>query len=301
MVQNYNNLKKTVIEKYPEEELSDSFSLCDSIITHLVEGDLDLEFFFTHENMKEDDKKAIALTKKYQKLCFYDGDFNNWSDSVEGPFQLSDEVTTTRILDNYQFLLGLSKTGGEAVLEQIEKFQEHEGYADSSVIDYLRSTFGNDSLLVATLTHMSNPDAMYQLFTDDQKAELLKFPEGTLYYYGEGGIRFTHPLVLSTEIYQRMEGQQVDLTAVDSVSSVAAELTEYFHSDVDFSSVVMDMSTDYQRAVHKMIGVPTTDMIHAIKDMQGEIPKTSWLVDDSSLGEMFETPFQPTTDSSRKK
>lgn len=294
-IESYKQLKKIVTEKYQEEELTDTFSICDSIISHLSSGDLDDVFF------SQEDEDIVSLVKRYQHLCFYDGDANNWLDSVEGPYQKDEVSATIRILEDYQFLAGLAKVGGEPVLTQLSSFQECEGYADSSVIDYLRTTFGNDVLLTNLLTHMCKPEALYQIFTDEQKASLLKFPEGTLYYYGEGGVHFTHPLVLSTEIYRRMEGQVLPIAEGDSVDTVAMELTHYFHKNEDFSSVVMDMANDYQRAVCNIVGAPTTDMITLMKDMHQEAPKTSWLVEDSPLGEMFETPFHPIAKDVRKK
>lgn len=294
-IESYKQLKKIVTEKYQEEELTDTFSICDSILIHLSRGDLDDAFF------AQEDENVISLVKKYQHLCFYDGDVDNWLDSVEGPYRKDEVAATVRILDNYRFLTELAKEGGEPILAQISSFQDCEGYADSSVVDYLRSTFGNDMLLKSLLTHMCKPEALYQIFTDEQKASLLKAPEGTLYYYGEGGIRFTHPLVLSTEIYRRIEGQEVVSLESDSMDDIAMELTQYFHREGEFSSVAMDMANDYQRAIHKMVGAPTTDMINLMKDMQGEVPKTSWLVDESPLGEIFETPFHPVAKDVRKK
>ena len=76
-----------------------SFSVCDEMISHLVAGELDEFFFFFYENYKE----IATIAHKYQDLCFYDGDSDNWADSVEGPFRMSDELMTMRIFDNFSF------------------------------------------------------------------------------------------------------------------------------------------------------------------------------------------------------
>lgn len=264
-----------------------SFSVCDEMISHLVAGELDEFLFGTHENYKE----VAAIAHKYQDLCFYDGDSDNWADSVEGPFRMSDELMTMRIFDNFSFLMSISNILGEDTLKELRKLKDMEGYQDSSVIDYLRSTFGNDNLLINSLMTMYGKDSTFSIFTDNQKGCLLTYPEGTLYYYGDGGYKFTNPILLSLEIYSRMHSNSENVT--DDVSSMVAEMESFFQKDVDFSQVVSDMSLNYHESIRKITGGKPKDVLELFRDMSGSIPNASWNIDSNPLVQMLETPYHP--------
>mgnify|MGYP005820816051 FL=1 len=68
-----------------DSNTSRSFAICDSMISHLVEGDLDevLPSPSLYSLSEEEKKQVLRLAHQYQGLCFYDGDASNWGDSVE--------------------------------------------------------------------------------------------------------------------------------------------------------------------------------------------------------------------------
>lgn len=280
------------------------FAVCDSMVSHLVDGDLDE--VLPSESLRSlsdfERKEVLSLAHQYQGLCFYDGDASNWLDSIESSSQISDEVSTFRVFQNFDFLIQLAKDGGKPLLEQLSKFQECDGFDETSVIEYLRRTFGNDSLLENTLLLMSDNDSMYSIFTAQQKADLLTYPEGTVYFYGEDGPRFTHPLLLSMEIYNRMnrEPLHVSSQSVDEVNKIALELKEYFQEDLEFSDVVCEMSDDYHETIRKILNRPARDVVEFQHDFHGDIPHTGWIIDNNPLIQMLETPYHPISTSDDK-
>lgn len=282
--------------------ISRSFAICDSMISHLVEGDLDevLPSPSLYSLSEEEKKQVLRLAHQYQGLCFYDGDASNWGDSVEDISRISDDVSAFRVFQNFEFLIQLAREGRVPLLEQLSKFQEYEGFSDSCVIEYLRRTFGDDSLLRGTLLSMTAKDSMYSIFTDQQKADLLTYPEGTVYFYGEGGPRLTHPLLLSLEIYSRMNGKTSTNIPQDNINKMALELQEFFQEDVDFSEVVRDMSDDYHEVVRKISNRPAGNVVELYHDMHGDIPHVGWTIDDNPLVQMLETPYHPVSNSEEK-
>ena len=52
---------------------------------------------------------------------------------------------------------------------------------EGSVIDYLRSSFGNDDLLKDILLEMSEDDGVYKDLNVEQKRILCTYPKGVLY------------------------------------------------------------------------------------------------------------------------
>lgn len=297
-VNDFRQIKNYVVQRFGyDDDFSNSFDFFDSMITHLVAGDLDDVLFSNlFVSLPETEaKRTLSLAHQYQKLCFYDGDSSNWLDSIEGNAMASDELVVFRIFQNFSFLVQMCQEGGEPLLEQLSKFEDCNGFSDCSVIEYLRGTFGNDTLLKDTLLFMSNNHSLYSIFTDSQKAQLLTFPQGTVYFYGKDGYQFTHPLLLSMEIYNRMN--QTTLLpysgVVDNINQITMELKDYFQEDVNFSDVVQEMSNDYCEAIRKISGRPASNVFELWRDMQGVVPKTGWTIDDNPLSQMLETPYQP--------
>ena len=60
-------------------------------------------------------------------------------------------------------------------------FQDSSMSREGSVIDYLRSSFGNDDLLKDILLEMSEDDGVYKDLNVEQKRILCTYPKGVLY------------------------------------------------------------------------------------------------------------------------
>ena len=97
-----------------DSNTSRSFAICDSMISHLVEGDLDevLPSPSLYSLSEEEKKQVLRLAHQYQGLCFYDGDASNWGDSVEDISRISDDVSAFRVFQNFEFLIQLAREGG---------------------------------------------------------------------------------------------------------------------------------------------------------------------------------------------
>lgn len=299
----FQKVKEYVIHNFGYDDTEDySFAICDSMISHLVEGELDdilpsSAFYFMSSDKK---KKILALAHQYQDLCFYDGDSVNWLDSVEEISKIGDEVAVFRIFQNFDFLIQLAAECGENSLKQLSKFRNYDGYMDSSVIEFLRVTFGDDLLLTQTLKYMTSPDSMYSIFTDSQKADLLTYPEGTVYFYGEDGPKLTHPLLLSLEIYNRMNSEPLKVSYQDDISKIALELNNYFHKDSEFSDVIRVMSDDYHEVIRKISNRPAKDVMELQHDVRGDIPSVGWMIENNPLVQMLDTPYHPVSSKDNK-
>ena len=301
--EDFRKVKEYVVRNFGyDEATSYSFAICDSMISHLVEGELDdvlpSSVFYSMSSDKK--KEVLSLAHRYQGLCFYDGDSDNWLDSVEEISKIGDEGAAFRIFQNFDFLIQLAVDGGENLLKQLSEFQNYDGYMDSSVIEFLRVTFGDDLLLRQTLKSMTSPDSMYSIFTDSQKADLLTYPEGTVYFYGEDGPKLTHPLLLSCEIYNRMHSEPFSVSSQDEVSKIASELESYFHKDLDFSEVIREMSDDYHEVIRKISNRPAKDIMELQHDIHGDIPSTGWMIENNPLVQMLDTPYHPTSSKNDK-
>lgn len=152
----------------------------------LVEGTFDDIFLSDSlEGLENTERQRIIdLSRKYNSLCFYNGDFDYWLNSCEGVSN-GGIMAAEILLDNYDYLIRLAKNGGERVLKFINKFQDSELFDDGAVIALLRSKFYNDDVLENVLIEMSKEDGDYKDFTDNQKIVLCNYPEGILYKVNE--------------------------------------------------------------------------------------------------------------------
>ena len=243
-------LKKLTLEKYLDEidDLNSEILLYDVMFHHLVKGDFadDYEFSALGGVKKEEKKEVMNLVKKYDDLCFYNGSVDFWSDSTETANISDYDFISYNLLDNYEFLMNLAKDGGEDVLDDLEKLKSVEGFNDSSVIEYLRNTFNNDEILFKTVLNMSSKQSLFKVFTDEQKALLLKYPEGVLYFYDKDAIRLVSPLFLAVEACNRM-GQEVSIQDREDIERAALDVTQKLRDAdiVEFGEVISDMSDDY--------------------------------------------------------
>jgi len=283
--------KATLLRFLDEIDLDDEISLYDAMIEHFTNGELDDCFYSpVLKGLSDTDKKKLmSLTHEYESLCFYQRSADYWLDSIEGVSINDFDLIALKLLDNYNFLLDIAKDGGKETLEQMKKFQDCDGYSDCSVVEYLRNTFAADEILKAVLIEMGKKDSLYNVFTDEQKANLCSFPEGTLYFFdGNSGIKFSSPILLALEIHQRITGDNLDNTDKSS-EFLFKELAEALRKEPSFHEVVTDMSFDYANKYGKALN----DMMSFIKQVEGRPSKDYWNIDKTPLGQFVDTPYNP--------
>ncbi len=282
------DLKQATLINYLDDiNLDDDKSLYDEMMYHFVEGDLDDEFSSSvFVDMEIDDKKELQdLARKYISLCFYDGDVNNWSDSVE-VIPKDYELVSLRLFDNYNFLLEIARDGGEKALQELEKFQSCEGYHENAVIDYLRNTFLSDAILRKIILDLSNKDSVYKVFTEEQRASLCRFPEGTLYFFDLDNevVKFSTPLMLALEINKRITGEEFEAVS-DKPDLLFEKLAMSLRKATEFDDVILDMNADYMMRIDKK----PKELIDFIKKIDKDLKNDCFVVDDSNLKEFKDT------------
>lgn len=248
------DLKQATLVNYLENiDLSDDRALYDEMMYHFVEGDLDDEFYSSiYDGLEIDDKKSLQdLTRKYISLCFYDGDVNNWVDSVEN-VPLDYELIAMKLFDNYNFLLRIARDGGEDALKELKRFQKCEGYHENAAIDYLRNTFLSDTILRKIILEMTKKDSLYKVFTVEQRASLCRFPEGTLYSFDFDNekVKVSSPLSLALEINRRVNSEELkDLQ--ENPDLLFEALLISLRKANEFDEVILDMNADYVMSMLK--------------------------------------------------
>ncbi len=174
-----------------QEDESKNLELLDVLLEHLYLGDLD--FCFQSKTLLgvdlEEKEEIYKLVRKYVSLCFYGGKSDYWLDSIEGITLGGDnaDFICMKILENYDFILGLARDGGEDVLKLVSSFKENEKFQDCAVIDTLRNYFNNDDLLSDILVDMADDSDCYQDYTPSQLAIMCTFPEGVLFNKNSNG------------------------------------------------------------------------------------------------------------------
>lgn len=169
----------TIINNTEYIDFDDNLDFYDTLLEETFNGDFD-DIFETKQldGLSEDEKKkAFEIARKYKSLCFFGGDSNYWADSIEGVYLSDYDLICMRLLDNYDFILGLSKTDEES-LKTLVELQKTEVFSQKSIIDYLRNVFVNDEVLTSSIKRISND---YKDFTSEQKALLCLYPDGVLY------------------------------------------------------------------------------------------------------------------------
>lgn len=176
-----------IISDLSETNLDNLLETYDSMLYKTFSGEFDDAFLSDNLTGLDEEKRAeiLALSRKYNSLCFYLGEFDNWLDSIEG-VTLSDlDLTAMKLLDNYDYLIRLAKNGGEDVLKFLSKFQGSELFKRGAIIALLRSSFYSDEILEKVLIEMVKEDGNYKDFNDKQKLVLCNYPEGVLYKVNE--------------------------------------------------------------------------------------------------------------------
>ena len=173
VIQRLENLKQVVILNHLEKiNFDKTKTFYDIMMESVFHGDFDHSFLSKSlMNVSVDDKKKyFELGRKYKDLCFYLGDFHYWADSIEGVYVKDFDLVSMKLLDHYDFLLGLAKDGGEEVLQLLMS---------------LRNSFENDETLVYFLQEMAKKDGKFKDLNNDQKCILCTYPKGVLYEIGE--------------------------------------------------------------------------------------------------------------------
>lgn len=295
-------LKGQVIDKYPELKEESNFFVCEAIIKDLVSNELEYDIPILNDLEEDERDMVVGLANKYMGLCFYDGSVDNWLDSAENANSF-EEIAVSRILDNYDFLLELAKAGGEEVLSFADSLKDYDAFCDYAFIDAIRNNFVHDSLLKNILVNMSEKDSTYNIFSEGQKASLLTYPEGTLYFYGEESVKIQSPLILSIEIYNRMnEGNNIDFGDIDENNYIATalEMKSLLNNGNNFDNVVMKMSQDYMDYINKVTG-KGVDPINKIMGIESSTSDYRWSTDNNELLKMFDNPYNPDKTSNKEK
>lgn len=306
-IERLNKLKDETLKRYLEEiDLDNEMDVFDVMMHHFANGDLNDVFSSSViADLTEDkQKELLEMANKHIDLCFYDGDADNWSDSIESIPITDYNLISYYLFDNYDFLLSILKDGGEKALEELEKYKDREGFSDSSTIDYLRRNFFADEIAKRTVIEMSKESSLYNLFTDAQKASLLTFPEGTLYFFGDEDVILSSPILLAMEIHSRMNTYNEAETNVTDIEKIALELATYLKKNdenTDFSEIVSDMSSDYITTVEKLNNISPHNMISVIKDINGEETQAFWNIQNNPLVRLVNTPYAPNNVEKVKK
>lgn len=220
----FEDLKNATILKYLDSvELdNESMDLCDKIIHHFCNGELDNEFYSSLLAIlsEEERKEILKLVHEYLDLCFYDGNSEYWIDSVEGIPLKDAQFICLKILDNINFLVRIALSGGRRALEFLRIFSDKEYYSDSSVIEYLRNSFRYDDVLENIILEMSKEDSSYNVFDEQQKAILCGSPQGVLFFEDDTEVKYSNPALLATRISNILDGEEDDLYAFNDFSDV---------------------------------------------------------------------------------
>ena len=181
-------LKNGMIDRFTINlDFDNEKKLYDQLLALLLTGDLDEDYLSSSlAGITGQEKEEIMnVARKYVSLLFYDGDIRYWSDSIDGVYLSDYDLVLMKLLDNYDFLLGLVKDAGEDVVKRLVDFEKTDLAGTSSLLDFLRNVFPSDSLLKEVLNNLLREDGPYSGLSDTQKKVLLSLPAGT-FYEGQG-------------------------------------------------------------------------------------------------------------------
>ena len=222
-------LKQATILNYGEGiDFNNEIELYENMLIHVFNGDFNESFLTDYIDEVDDKESVIKLANKYMSLCFYQGSFEYWLDSIEG-VSLSDlDIISLKLLDNYDFLLRIANSGGEDALKELLKFQRNDAFEGESVIDHLRNVFDNDNVLEHVIIEMTRKDGAYSSFTDYQKIALCSSPSGII--FDVEGNKVYHTISI------------IDTLSLLKHYVLGDETDEY--SDEDFTKILKGMSKD---------------------------------------------------------
>lgn len=226
-IKQLNNFKDAmIINNLAELDLDNSLEFYNSMLKNVFDGSFDDIFISDNFDDIDNDEKfeILDLARKYQFLCFYLGEFDNWADSIEG-VSLSDlDLISMKLFENYDFLIRIAKNGKEEALKFLTSFQGTELFQKGSIIALLRNMFYDDDILEDIIVDMANKNGSYKEFSDKQKLVLCNYPEGILY---------------------EVESKKVNRIPVGSlISSIGEDLKDIELND--FKEKIEDIYTKYQ-------------------------------------------------------
>ena len=103
-------------------------------------------------------------------------------------------------------------------------------------------TLDDDKILEKFLIDMSGDYSLFNLFSTEQLALMLKNPKGILYDYTDDSITFYSPVELALKIYKKATGSDYDLVEDDfeSVKNLVFALRE----DSMFDDALIELQVD---------------------------------------------------------
>lgn len=302
-VRRITKLEDETILRYSEDiDYDEELSRYDIMMEHFVLGDLD-EAFLTDvtKDMSRDEVKALFdLVRPYASLCFAKGDVNYWLESLENAYVSDYQLIAASIFDNFDYLLELARDGGRDVLEQLVSLKESPELQDVSVIQYLRDYFIDDRALKTVLMDMAEEDSPYDIFSNEQKAILFTYPEGTLYSYGnvdgKKAIKIISPYVLGSRMFndfhQYISTELINNISEQNINEVAEILTNFFKDDsFIFEDAALDLSVRYRDYLRQNNVVLANENMKIVYDEDGSEIEKAWDSGDGVLGSSYEAPY----------
>lgn len=294
----FEKLKQETILRYSDEiEFDADLTLYDVMIKHFVSGDLDNVFSSpVVVGMGDEEKKELfALVREYKDLCFFKGMPFFWLDSVENALGADYDLIAYTVIDNYNYLLSLAKYGGKDVLEELRRINQSQDFSDSCIVDFLRNSFIDDKALTAVLSDMSKENSFYDIFTDEQKSDLLSTPEGTLYsYINPKQIRITSPLLLGSKICNEYTYDSIDSIDESNCDDLVLHLSNFFRGELmetEFSDAVFDLSSRYRDYIFSKNLIVDSNDFKIVYDITGADIQKAWNYGDELLGGSIEAPY----------
>lgn len=199
------DLIQYVIVNYSQDiDFNNEIELYDRLIYLLANGVLNKELNSDYLDGLDFDQemKIYSLISKYSSLCFKDKYFDNWKRSCQAVIQTDYRYICIKIIDNYDFLIGLAVLGGEKVLRLIDNFSIYDVYRNSSLIELLRNQFESDDVLKKILIDMSNDNSKFNIFSLEQKALLCYYGSKILYSKCGDSVTFKSPSSIALGIYR---------------------------------------------------------------------------------------------------
>ena len=277
-------LKSTVINNYLSDlDLDNELDIYDKVVRHFFSGDLDNYYDNKlFDNVSYDSKVDILNTvRKYSYLCFYNKNIDNWLDSADSIPIEDYNLITYQLIDNFDFLIRLYLYGGEDSLKLLDDYS-NSNFPDAnlSAVEDVKRNFVTDEILFSTVKELSSSNSYYDIFTKNEKNALIRYAEGTIYFYDQDKIIINNPLALSLELYYRLNGETYDVSNKNDVS-IIANLTGFFKNEDNFYNNVLDMFYDYQQLiVDKEINYSNSNVID---DISTSDLNNNWILTDHEI------------------
>ena len=205
-IKRLNELKNMIIILFSDELDYDGdrdFVITDALFKHLTNGDLNN--YYQSPLLEEYDKserdRVLNIINKYSFLLFRNKNCSSWFESIDMPL-IDYDIIALKLLDYYEFLIDIYLQGGEIALKELTKYVDYDIFNETSVIDYLISSFASKDILKKVIIDMSKEDGPYKDFSIDNRAILLKKPNGIFYYTKNNSIILIDPIDLVFNVSQ---------------------------------------------------------------------------------------------------